>query len=149
MNMLSVSGTGPFEHEIRVAWGDCDPARIAYTARIPWWALDAINAWWEHHLGGDGWYQMELDRGFGTPFVHMSLDFRHVITPRHRLICKVAPTRLGNSSIAFRVEGYQDGTLCFEGNFVCVFITAQGFRPRPAPADIREIVEPLIMAPER
>ncbi|KAA0916083.1 acyl-CoA thioesterase [Aquicoccus porphyridii] len=143
--MKTKSGLPPFEHEIRVAWGDCDPARIAYTGRIPNWALDAINAWWEHHLGGDGWFQMELDRGYGTPFVHMSLDFRHVITPRHRLICKVAPTRLGSKSIEFRVEGYQDGNLCFEGRFVCVFIVSQDFTSRAAPPEIREMVEPLIV----
>lgn len=133
-----------FSHEIRVTWGDCDPARIAYTGRIPNWALDAINAWWEAHLGGDGWFQMELDRGYGTPFVHMSLDFRATITPRHRLICKVAPTKLGTKSITFRVEGYQDETLCFEGTFVCVFIVAKSFETRTAPPEIRAIVEPLI-----
>jgi acyl-CoA thioesterase FadM len=142
--MQTKSGKAPFEHEIRVAWGDCDPAKIAYTARIPWWALDAIDAWWEAHLGG-GWYQMELDRNVGTPFVHMSLDFRSPVTPRHRLICKVAPAKLGSSSIGFRVEGYQDDVLCFEGNFVCVFIIPDGFRPQPAPADIRAIVEPLLL----
>lgn len=139
--MKTVSGASAFEHEIRVAWGDCDPAKIAYTGRIPWWALDAINAWWEEHLGGDGWFQMELDRNVGTPFVHMSLDFRSVITPRHRLVCKVGPERLGSSSITFRVEGYQDGTLCFEGTFVCVFIVADAFKPQPAPPDIRALVE--------
>ncbi|MEZ5714847.1 MAG: thioesterase family protein [Paracoccaceae bacterium] len=139
--MQTKSGQPAHEHEIRVTWGDCDPARIAYTARIPWWALDAINAWWEEHLGGDGWYQMELDRNVGTPFVHMSLDFRSPVTPRHRLICKVGPTRLGNASIEFRVEGWQDGTLCFEGRFVCVFIVANEFRPQTAPVDIRAVVE--------
>lgn len=147
--MQTRSGTPAFAHEIRVAWGDCDPARIAYTGRIPNWALEAINAWWEHHLDGDGWYQMELDRGFGTPFVHMSLHFRNTITPRHRLICAVAPTRLGETSIEFCVEGRQDGRLCFEGRFVCVFVVAGEFRKRSAPPDIRALVEPLIAAPSR
>jgi 4-hydroxybenzoyl-CoA thioesterase len=78
---------GIFTHTIRVGWGDCDPARIAYTGRLPAFALEAIDAWWEHHLGG-GWYQMELDHGIGTPFVHMSLDFRAPVTPRHRLECR-------------------------------------------------------------
>ena len=110
-----------FEHVIGIGWGDCDPAKIVYTARIPGFALNAINAWWEHHLDGDGWFQMELDRNVGTPFVHMSLDFKSPITPRHRLICKVWPSRLGDTSISFRVDGFQDGTLCFEGKFVCVF----------------------------
>ena len=74
----------------------------------------------------------------------MSLDFRAPITPRHRLICEVAPTKLGTSSIAFRVNGFQDGTLCFEGRFVCVFIVAADFTKRAAPDDIRALVEPLL-----
>lgn len=129
----------PYSHEIRVTWGDCDPAKIAYTARIPAWALDAINGWWEHHFGG-GWFQMEMDHNFGTPFVHMSLDFRHPITPRHRLICDVAPTRLGETSVAWRVVGRQDDVECFEGNFVCVFTIADQFRKAPPPEAVRALV---------
>lgn len=135
-----------YTHEIRVTWGDCDPAKIVYTARIPWFALDAINGWWEHVLGGDGWFQMELDRNIGTPFVNMNLDFRAPITPRHRLICTVFPTRLGETSITFRVEGRQDDTLCFEGSFTCVFTIADQFKSQKAPDDIRALVVPLIRA---
>ena len=133
-----------FRHVIRVGWGDCDPARIAYTGRIPAWALESIDAWWEAHLDGDGWYQMELDRGYGTPFVNMQLDFRHPITPRYRLHCEVTPVRLGTKSITFRVDGRQDDTLCFEGQFTCVFVDPDGFRSRPAPPEVRELVEPML-----
>jgi 4-hydroxybenzoyl-CoA thioesterase len=133
-----------FEHIIRVGWGDCDPARIAYTARLPAFALEAIDAWWEHHLGG-GWYQMELDHGFGTPFVSMQLDFVGPVTPRHRLVCAVAPTRLGTTSIGFRVTGRQDGRDCFRGRFTCVFTrpAAQGAEllKSPPPAHVRALVE--------
>ena len=138
--------SAPFVHEIRVTWGDCDPAKIAYTGRLPAMALDAINAWWEAHLGGDGWFQMELDRNVGTPFVHMSLDFRSPVTPRHRLMCEVWPQKLGDKSITFRVDARQDGVLCFEGTFTCVFIIADQFKSQSAPADIRALVEPLIRA---
>ncbi|MBQ4823356.1 MULTISPECIES: acyl-CoA thioesterase [unclassified Leisingera] len=130
-----------FEHEIRVGWGDCDPARIAYTGRLPVFALEAIDAWWEHHLGGDGWYQMELDRGTGTPFVHMSIDFRSPVTPRHRLKCEVWPSALGGKSVTFRVKARQDGVLCFEGKFVCVFIAPESFTAKPAPEDYRQVIE--------
>ena len=133
-----------FAHEISISWGDCDPARIAYTGNIPQWALLAINAWWEAHLGGDGWYQMELDRNVGTPFVHLSMDFMAPITPRHRLICHVWPVRLGKSSIEFRVDGCQDGVQCFAGRFVNVFTIADRFKSQAAPPDIRAVVEPLI-----
>lgn len=136
--------TAAFIHEIRISWGDCDPARIAYTARLPWFALDAINAWWEHHLDGDGWFQLELDRNVGTPFVHMSLDFHAPVTPRHRLHCHVRPTRLGNTSVEFRVDGYQDRKICFEGKFVCVFAIADTFKKCPPPSDLRQIIETAI-----
>lgn len=130
----------PYIHETRVTWGDCDPARIVYTARIPGFALDAINGWWEDRLGG-GWFQMELDRNLGTPFVNMSLDFRAPITPRHRLLNEVRPVRLGETSITFEVTGRQDGILCYEGRFTCVFVTADSFGKRPPPEEVRALVE--------
>ncbi|MBE1285442.1 MAG: acyl-CoA thioesterase [Rhodobacteraceae bacterium] len=142
MNVSSLNAAQvDFVHSIRVGWGDCDPAQIAYTGRLPAFALEAIDAWWEHHLGGDGWFQMELDRKTGTPFVHMSLDFRSPVTPRHRLKCHVWPTRLGNSSIEFRVDGRQNDVLCFEGRFVCVFVNPDGFQPKEPPDDMRRVVE--------
>lgn len=145
MNAPQADATaGDFVHKIRVTWGDCDPAKIAYTARIPAFALDAINAWWEQHLDGDGWYQLELDRNVGTPFVHMSIDFRSPVTPRHPLLCRVWPSRLGETSIEFRVVAKQDGRLCFEGRFVCVFTRADSFTKQRPPADITARVLPLV-----
>ncbi|MCC6000520.1 MAG: acyl-CoA thioesterase [Pararhodobacter sp.] len=147
MSTAPLQPDAPFRHEIRVGWGDCDPARIAYTARLPAFALDAIDAFWEHHLGGGqggGWYHMELDLGFGTPFVGMSLDFRAPVTPRHRLVCTVWPQRLGRSSITFRVEGHQDGILCFEGQFTNVFTHAGRLETREPPAEVRRLIEGLI-----
>jgi acyl-CoA thioesterase FadM len=129
------------EHAIRVTWGDCDPAKIAYTGRLPWFALDAINGWWETHLGGEGWFQMELDRNVGTPFVRLEMDFLQPVTPRHPLICHVWPVALGQTSIAFRVDGSQDGKLCFSTRTVSVFITADRFTKQSPPDEIRRVVE--------
>ena len=132
-----------FRHDIRVTWGDCDPAKIAYTARLPWFALDAINAWWEDVLGG-GWFQMELDRNIGTPFVRLEMDFMRPVTPRHRLHCFVWPVRLGETSITFRVNGVQDGATCFSTRTVSVFTQADAFRKQPPPAEIRALIKAKI-----
>ena len=131
---------GAYVHWINVTWGDCDPARIVYTARLPAFALDAINGWWEAHLDGDGWFQMELDRNVGTPFVRLEMDFVSPVTPRHPLICKVWPERLGETSITFRVDGFQNGTLCFSSRSVNVFTDATAFTKRKPPDEFREIV---------
>ena len=131
--------------KINVNWGDCDPAKIVYTARLPWFALDAINGWWEAKLGGDGWFQMELDRNLGTPFVKLEMDFHHPVTPRHPLICYAWPERLGKTSITFRVDGEQDGKLCFSTRTVSVFIVADAFRKQRPPEEIRKIVENALL----
>lgn len=134
-----------FEHEIRVGWADCDPANIVYTGRIPNFALDAIDAWWEEELGR-GVYQMRRDLGIGPPFVHLDLDFRHPLTPDHRLICRVVPVRMGETSLTFRVTGRQGGRLCFEGSFTCVIVEASRFAKCPPPAQMRARIEALIAA---
>ncbi|MEX0343374.1 MAG: acyl-CoA thioesterase [Rhizobiaceae bacterium] len=127
----------PFIHEITVRWSDCDPAQIVYTGRIPNFALEAIDAWWEAVTGED-WYRMNVDRDIGAPFVHLSLDFRKTLTPRHKLVCEVILLRVGDSSVRFRVHGYQDGQLCFEGEFVEVFVRADAHVKMAAPEEIRE-----------
>ena len=126
---------GAYIHAIAVRWADCDPARIACTGRIPCFALDAIDAWWVDKVGHD-WYRLNLDRNLGTPFVHLRMDFRAPVTPRHPLLCEVALVRLGRRSVTFRVVGRQNGAICFEGEFVSVFVRADAFTPISPPRDI-------------
>ena len=66
---------GAICHQSNVSLCDGAAARMVYTGRLPWFALDAINGWWERQLGGDGWYQLDVDRNLGTPFVRLEMDF--------------------------------------------------------------------------
>ncbi len=125
-----------FEHKIIVTWADCDPAAIAFTGRIPYWALDTIDAFWRVEMGMD-WYALNLDHNTGTPFVHMSLDFSAPVTPRAPLICTLSVTRLGRTSISYRVTGSQAGQRCFEGDFTSVFVVADQMRPREPTPELR------------
>ncbi|CAN0585042.1 unnamed protein product, partial [Ectocarpus sp. 12 AP-2014] len=81
------------------------------------------------------------DRGYGTPFVHLSMDFTSPITPRHRLICRVWPVKLGKTSVTFRVIAHQDGVQCFSGRFVSVFMKADEFKTIPAPDEARVLLQ--------
>lgn len=121
----------------RIGFGDCDPARIAYTGRIPDFALEAIDAFWEALLDGDNWFRLNVDQGIGTPFVHMAFDFKAPITPRSSLLCHVRPASVGTSSVSFRVVGRQDGTECFAAEFVSAFVSLPEFRKIEVPARIR------------
>lgn len=138
-------GLAPFVHPIRVKWSDCDPALIAFTGRVPYFALDAIDAWWENHTSVN-WFQMNVDRNLGTPFVHMSLDFSAPITPRHTLFCGVTLLEIGRRSIRHRVRGHQNGIQCFEGEFVSVFVVAKTMETRDPPQDLLTAIKPLLQA---
>ena len=134
----------PFFHVIKVGWADCDPALIAFTGKIPVFALEAIDAWWEAKTGSN-WFELNVDRNIGTPFVHMSLDFSSPITPRAPLKCEVSLLKIGNSSVRFRVVGRQKNVLCFEGEFVSVIVVAKTMRPQKVPSEIMQKIESLAM----
>jgi len=125
-----------FRHEITVRWADCDPAQIAYTGRLPYFALEAIESWWKAHFDF-GWYEVNIDKGNGLPFVHLSMDFRSPVTPRHPLICEVRLLKLGETSVRFEVKGFQNETLCFEGAFVEVLVSSDDFSKKQFPENIR------------
>ncbi|GGG17913.1 tol-pal system-associated acyl-CoA thioesterase [Caldovatus sediminis] len=130
----------PFVHVRRVSWADTDAARIAYTARFLDFAVEAIEAWWRDRMGTD-WYEMNVDRGIGTPFVHAALDFRSPVTPRDTLATTVRLARLGGSSLRFVVAGCAGRRLVYEGTLVCAFVDAATMRPIGVPAEFRAALE--------
>ena len=112
----------PFVHRRRIQWADTDAANIVYTGRFPNFALDAIDAWFVARLDTD-WYRLHNDHGGGTPFVHMSMDFRSPLTPRDELSTSVLLTEVGRSTLHFRIIGRTgDRRVAFEGRFVCAFV---------------------------
>ncbi len=134
---------GPFVFEHYVAWGDCDPAQIAYTANIPGWGLLAIEDWYRKLLGHD-WYSLNIELGIGTPFVSLKFDFVAPVKPPTPLEIEVTVEKLGNSSITHCAKGYQQGILCFEGVTVAVFVNATTMKPIAIPPNIKECIEHFI-----
>lgn len=131
---------GPFVHSITVGWGDCDPAQIAYTANVLSWGMKALEAWCNLCLGVN-WFELNMNHGIGTPFVHMSYDFTAPITPRATLECTVYVHRIGRSSLHHIVEGQQSGRLCFNGKMTSVFVTASKMKPIPIPPNMRQSIQ--------
>ncbi|MBW8268017.1 acyl-CoA thioesterase [Caldovatus aquaticus] len=130
----------PFVHLRRISWAETDAARIAYTPRFLDFAVEAIEAWWRDRVGTD-WYEMTVDRGIGTPFVHVALDFRSPVTPRDTLATTVLLVRLGGSSLRFAVAGRVGERLVYEGTLVCAFVDAAALRPVRAPEEFRAALE--------
>jgi len=125
---------------LELGWGDCDPAQIAYTGRLPELALRAIEGWSVAVLGGN-WFELNLDWGLDSPFVRLGLEFLSPVTPRASLDCEVYVTRLGNSSLAQLVVARQAGRLSFTCRSVQVYVDRLSFVPAPLLANVRETIE--------
>ncbi len=130
-----------FVHERRVGWGDTDAARIVYTARVSYFGMEAIEAWFLDRLGAD-WFTLNRVHGYGTPFVHMEIDFRAPMAPPQVLHTTVRLARVGRSSLSFALSSVnaETGVLCWEGRFTCAFIDAVAFRSIPVPEMFRAAV---------
>lgn len=130
----------PLITKISVGWGDCDPAQIAYTARIPEWALKSIEDWYSHCLHSN-WYGTTLQLGIGMPFVSLGCDFLVPVTPEHPLEVAVFVSRIGNTSLSHWVDGFQNERLCFTAKTTAVFVHASTMAPISIPDNMRRNIE--------
>jgi acyl-CoA thioesterase FadM len=129
---------GLFVQRRIVAWSDADPAGIMFSGRFPVFALDAIEGWFRERMGAD-WHELHRSHGGGTPFVHMSLDFRASLRPGDEVLLSVALRQVGRSSLEFSVTGRRaSGVVSFEGRFVCVFVADATGKPRAVPEPFRD-----------
>ena len=133
---------------LTVGWGDCDPAQIAYTARIPEWSLKAIEDWYRFCLSVD-WYDINLNHGYGTPFVSLNCDFHSPVTPRYALDMMVYVSRLGGTSISHQIEARQNDVLCFTTKTTAAFVDANAMKPVPIPPNMRRNIENYIQYQNR
>lgn len=122
-------------------WSDTDAARVIFTGRIADYIVEAID----HFMGevvGYRWFEMNLDMGVGTPFVSVSFDVFKPITPRMTLNCAVFVEQVGNSSVTFRIDIYdQDEHLLVTGKTVNVFVDSEALTKTEIPQEFRTRLE--------
>lgn len=136
----------PLVFRRRIGWADTDAARIAYTVRFFEFAMAGIEAWFREIWGMD-WYAMHIQRGEGSPFVHVEMDIAAPLVPGDILDTTVRVEKLGTASLGFHVEGRRhDGMACFQGRFVCVTVTMDPMRSNRIPDDKRRVVEDYMAA---
>ena len=144
---MPVGGTeNTVEVQRVVAFGDCDPAGIAYTGKIVDYALQAIDAFWNVVLEGKGWFELNLDYNIGTPFVQINIGFSGPITPRQPLFLRVQLVRRGTTSVVLQVTGVQRGEDVFCGTFTCVFVERSSLRKIQPPAWIAQAIDRFSMS---
>lgn len=139
-----VASLTPLVHQRRIAWSDTDAARIVYTVRFFEFAMEAIDTWFREIYGGD-WYEMNVERGTGTPFVHVEMDIKAALRPPEILSTTVLVEKLGRSALTFQVTGRKDdGTVSFQGRYVCAVAKMHPIRAMTIPDPERERIQNYI-----
>jgi len=134
----------PFIYERVIHWGDTDSANIVYTGKYFEYSLEAIEAWFRMVVGVD-WYELNINQNIGTPFVHVDMDFKSMLTPKNILYVKVYVEKYGTSSLTFKLLGERDdGILSFEANYVCCIISRPDNKVISIPSDMLNRIKKYI-----
>mgnify|MGYP000294528357 CR=1 FL=1 len=119
--------TAPYLHWRRIPFGHTDAAAIVYTPRFSDYCMEAVEVWFRDCIGID-WYRINTELGWGTPVVHMELDFKAPLKGGDRLGIVVRVAGIGRSTVTVALEGIRE--LSGESPLACEPRRMQAFSAR-------------------
>ncbi|OGP33610.1 MAG: hypothetical protein A2X88_09345 [Deltaproteobacteria bacterium GWC2_65_14] len=133
--------TEPFTYRRRVAFGDCDPARIYYAPRAVDYAVEAVEAWHESVLGVSWTEWIERHR-LEPDFTRIDCEYFRPLLPDQVVRVRVWVVGNGRETLTFLAAGEDDsGKRCFRVRLEGRFLERGTGSPAPVPAKHRERIE--------
>lgn len=131
----------PYIHDRVINWSDTDAAQIVYTVRFLDYVMEAVEGWFRSVVG-TSWFEMNVDRGIGTPVVSVNFDFSAPLTPRDALRLTVLVERAGRASISFKILGDRgDGVRSFTTRLICCTVDNKEMKSVDIPVEWRQRIE--------
>ena len=136
----------PYQREVPVRFGHCDPAGIVFYPRY----FDMINSVVED------WFEDGLDASFpgllyhkrlATPTAHFNVDFQSASRFGDRLTFKVHVRKIGRTSVTIEHEVSCQGQLRMLVRQVLVFIDVDSREPQKIPIDVARRMQRFIAEP--
>lgn len=125
----------------RIAWGECDPARIYYTPRAVDYAVEAVEAW-SDEVFDSCLADLADSHGFDVPFVRVTCDYHRPVVASQVIELSVQIAAMGRCSITFAVVGKDGkGATCFLAHLTVCFVEKKHCKAAPIPAGLRRIIE--------
>lgn len=123
----------PFTKQLRVKWGDCDPAGVVYTPRFADYVVEASNAFYEHILGTP--LQKKLAAlDVAAPAKALNLVFHRSLWPDQNFRIEVSVSGIRTRSFDLYMEAKdEEDNLVFSAmlSAVCVFSVVRESRSIP------------------
>ena len=125
-------------YPIRVRWGDCDPAGIAYTAHFFDWFHQAMESWFDTVLKHP-YADLILKQRVGFPNVHTEADFQLPCRLGEDLVLDLRLGKLGTSSFRLDFEVRSGSLVKATGTSTCVVVRlGEEISKMPIPTDLRD-----------
>jgi 4-hydroxybenzoyl-CoA thioesterase len=98
---------GPSIYRRRVAFGECDAARIYFAPRAVDYAVEAVEAWFGAELGVS-WAELPRARGVEATFLHVGCEFLRPLVAGQVIGVRLTVTGCDGTTIRFLAEGGDD-----------------------------------------
>ncbi len=124
-----------FRQQIRVEFNHCDPAGIVFYPRYFEMTNSVAESFFREVAGHS--YAAMMQAGEGVPTARLEVTFHAPSRLEEVLDWQLAVTRLGTTSIGFRITAEGGGRPRLTADLTLVFVGAAG-RPQPWPQPIRD-----------
>jgi acyl-CoA thioester hydrolase len=132
----------PFEHTLRVRYGECDPQGIVFNANYVAWMDQAMVELWRATLGS---WNVMVERGGEMVVGELTVRFRAPARADDLLTLRTSIASFGTTSLQVAVDVLRDGELLVEGRLRQVYLDAASWKPTPVPGWLREALAPYVV----
>ncbi len=126
---------GPFVHELRVRYGECDPQGIVFNANYLLYFDVAFTEMWRAAVGP--WQELVERHGVDAVVAEAHLDFRAPARFDDVLALEVALVRLGRTATTTEIDVMRDGALLLAGRLRHVCVDARTWAKTDIPEAVR------------
>jgi acyl-CoA thioester hydrolase len=134
--------SAPFEHTLRVRYGECDPQGIVFNANYVAWFDQAMVELWRATLGS---WNVMLERGGDMVVAEVNARFRAPARADELLTLRTSVVAFGNTSLQVAVDVLRDDELLVEGRLRHVYLDAAAWKPARIPDWMREALQPYVV----
>jgi acyl-CoA thioester hydrolase len=129
--------SGPFRHQLRVRYNECDPQGVVFNANyLTYFDLTITELWRE--LGG---YQAMVEAGVDLVVAEASVRYLSALRFDDEFEVRATIAKLGDTSMKTEVILARNGEPVAEGELRHVFVESGGGAKAPIPEPIRSGLE--------
>ncbi|MDQ2702737.1 MAG: tol-pal system-associated acyl-CoA thioesterase [Pseudomonadota bacterium] len=138
---MTIPGSEPFIHPVRVYWEDTDAGGVVYHAQYLAF-LERARTEWMRALG-KGQDAMRREHGLVFAVRAMQVDFRLPARLDDALAATVVLRECRRASLVIDQEIRRDGVLLLDAKVRIASLDAAGFKPREIPPALYDELKPL------